>query len=117
MPVIKQPKLSILACLALGLASQTATAAGPYSLTDLGTLSGPVSTSYGLNNAGTVVGSSDTVRGASHATAWGGGARRDLGTLGGSYSVAHDINNAGVMAGWAGLPGEIGRASCRERVL
>src|SRR6478672_1558489 len=76
MPVTKQHMLPALASLALGLASHTATAAGPYALTDLGTLGGPVSTSYGLNNAGTVVGSSDTASGTSHASAWRGAAPR-----------------------------------------
>jgi hypothetical protein len=71
MPVIKQHMLPALASLALGLASHTATAAGPYALTDLGTLGGRVSTSYGLNNAGAVVGSSDAARGSGSDTASG----------------------------------------------
>jgi probable HAF family extracellular repeat protein len=66
----------------------------------LGTLGGAGSAAFGVNDAGQVVGASDTEDGAIHAFVWEDGAMTDLGTLtGGADSTAYSINNAGVIAG------------------
>ena len=56
---------------------------------------------YGINDAGQVVGESDTAAGAHHAFITGpnGVGMTDLGTLGGDYSLAYGINDAGQVVG------------------
>jgi len=66
---------------------------------DLGTLGGPSSIAYALNEAGQIVGSADLAGGSPRAFLWQGGVMRDLGTLGGDYSVAYDINESGQVVG------------------
>lgn len=66
---------------------------------DLGTLGGPSSVAYALNEAGQVVGSADLAGGSPRAFLWQQGLMRDLGTLGGDSSVAYDINEAGQVVG------------------
>ncbi|NHZ87947.1 DUF3466 family protein [Massilia sp. CCM 8733] len=72
----------------------------------------PTAWANGVNNAGTVVGSSKTdvrvpggdpynPRFASHAFAYSDGVTKDLGTLGGVHSGATAINNAGTIVGYA----------------
>src|SRR5262245_20731382 len=71
-----------------------------YAITDLGTLGGPSSYPTGINNAGQVVGWSDTnTSGVTHAFLYQNGTITDLGTLGGAYSAAAGINNAGQVIG------------------
>ena len=81
-------------------------------MTDLGTLGGVTVSAHGINDAGQVVGESDTAAGAQHAFITGpnGVGMTDLGTLGGDYSDAYGINDAGQVVGWsdtaagAGMP-------------
>jgi len=70
-----------------------------YEIIDLGTLGGSNSRAYGINDAGQVVGISN-----SHAFLWDDGEIIDLGMLPGpaGYSVAHSINDAGQVVGFSG---------------
>lgn len=71
-----------------------AQAAG-YKIVDLGTLGGPNATAHAINDAGTVVGSSDViVNSAQHdrATMWKNGAVIDLGSVDGTRSRAFAVN-------------------------
>jgi autotransporter-associated beta strand protein/probable HAF family extracellular repeat protein len=70
----------------------------------LGTLGGNESLAFGINDAGSVVGRSDTSTGFPHAVLWTpDGATTDLGTLGGLESEAYSINSAGQVTGYAQL--------------
>src|SRR5438034_11468116 len=52
---------------ALSVAASRASAAN---ITDLGTLGGPVSIAYGINDVGQIIGTSATATGTSHALLW-----------------------------------------------
>lgn len=63
-------------------------------LRSLGTLGGSYSIGTSLNDAGHVVGQSETSAGQTHAFLYANGAMMDLGTLGtGTFSAARGINN------------------------
>jgi probable HAF family extracellular repeat protein len=73
-----------------------------FTLNILGTLGGPASAAYAINNAGQVVGRADLDgNGNYHAFIWQNGVMTDLGTLGGPTSVAYDINELGNITGVA----------------
>ncbi len=81
-----------------------------YTVTELGTLGGEFTNPVAINNAGQVVGDSETAprNGKKfcehHAFLWQANAGiRDLGTLGGEYSRAKCINNKGQIVGSAGM--------------
>src|SRR3984893_17553300 len=76
-----------------------------YTITDLGTLGGGFSEGVGINNRGSVSGTSylpgDAVV---HGFFWQRGVMTDLGTLGGPNSVAPEVgppNNRGEVAGFS----------------
>ena len=75
-------------------------AAAPYSITPWGTLGGPTSSAAAINNAGQIVGSSDTLSGPSHAFRYTAGTMLDLGTpAGATSSSATAVNNSGQVTG------------------
>lgn len=65
---------------------------------DLGTLGGPESNGNDVNDAGDVVGTSETTTG-NRAFLYHAGTMRDLGTLGGPVSNAYGINDSGQIVG------------------
>jgi probable HAF family extracellular repeat protein len=68
---------------------------------DLGTLGGPTSIAFAINNSGHIVGRSQNAAGQQHAFLLVHGVFTDLGTLGGTQSEARGINDAGVIVGMA----------------
>lgn len=92
----------ILAALALLLTSQTQAAAITYRITDLGDLSGGAdySVATSINNAGLVVGYSESATGL-EAFVWQSGKMQGLGYLpgGSGRSVANGVNEVGQVAG------------------
>lgn len=60
-----------------------------YTVTDLGTLGGPYSESFFLNNSGAIGGVASRADGTKHAFLWHQGDMADLGTLGGPNSIAY----------------------------
>ena len=88
--------------LGVALASAHPAHAAEFTVTDLGTLGGPRSSAFGLNESGEVVGESDTAEpDVSRAFIWSGGAMKNLGTLGGprSLSSGRGINFDGKAVG------------------
>ena len=66
----------------------------------------PSAVGNGINNTGTVVGSSSTTTSNGHAFRWtAGGGMEDLGTLGGPTSIANDVNDAGMVVGSSATAG------------
>jgi probable HAF family extracellular repeat protein len=74
-----------------------------YTITDLGSLGGGYTYAADLNEAGQVVGYSDTGTGDSRAFLWNSGTMIDLGTLGGSSSYATAVNDLGQVVGYSYL--------------
>ena len=66
---------------------------------DLGTLGGPQTDAYGINDRAQVVGSSDTKSGESHAFLWEKGSMHDLGSPASGLCTAMRINNKGTAVG------------------
>ena len=72
-------------------------------VSDLGTLGGNDSEALAINDAGQIVGDSQTATmGQSIAFLYQSGSMQNLGTLGGLNSSAAGINSAGVIVGWSG---------------
>lgn len=68
---------------------------------ELGTLGGPGSRAYGINERADITGTAQTTNGAFHAFLWRQGKFEDLGTLGGTNSYGHALNSAMDIAGVA----------------
>ena len=83
------------------LASASPASASGYKFTDLGTLGGDYSSASAINDSGQVVGYSNILTGATHATIWNGATPTDLGTLGRYDSLAAGINDSGQVVGWS----------------
>src|SRR5947208_3402657 len=76
----------------------TSAGAQSYSISDLGTLGGPASQPYAINNSGLIVGVSLTADGSSHAFRFTGSIS-DLG-IDSSIAVATSVNETGQIAGY-----------------
>jgi probable HAF family extracellular repeat protein len=88
-------------------------------MVDLGTLDGiGDSAALWINDAGQIVGVSDTLDGESHAVLWQQNGEMvdmvDLGTLGGNSSKANAINNTGQIVGGSDTPGGLFHAYRRQ---
>jgi probable HAF family extracellular repeat protein len=86
--------------LVASIAASPVSAARNYTATPLGTLGGPTSTGYGINNLGDVTGFSSAGN-SFHAFLYTGGVLHDLGTLGGPDSHGYGVNDSGQVTGWA----------------
>jgi probable HAF family extracellular repeat protein len=76
--------------------------AAGYRLTDLGTLGGPGSQSYSINDQGDIAGVAEKSGGIEQAFLWTrAGGMAGLGTLGGAESAAFAVNNKGHVVGAA----------------
>jgi probable HAF family extracellular repeat protein len=80
-------------------ASMSSSTAAGYTAMDLGTLGGNHSLAYGVNEAGQVVGASQTAEGQWQAFLWQDGQMTGLGTLGGTQSTAYAVNLSGHVVG------------------
>ena len=75
---------------------------------DLGTLGGPTSAGFGLNESGWVVGESGISNGAgTHPFLFTGASLTDLGTLGGTIGTAAAVNDLGDVVGSASFVGDL----------
>ncbi len=83
----------------ISISPSASRATSSYRIVDLGTLGGVRSAAFGINEAGQVVGTSETADGRQHAFLYDGGSMVDLGTLGGRTSNAYRISDAGVIVG------------------
>ncbi len=68
-------------------------------ISDIGTLGGDVSFTFGLNDEGYVVGTSYTASQELRGFVWHNGKMTSVGTLGGRVSIAEGINNKGQIVG------------------
>lgn len=103
---LRPVKALLISLILLSAALPAAIQAADYTLIDLGTLGGPESYAFELNDSRQVTGNSyisDTVR---HAFLWDEvNGMQDLGTLGGTDSGGAGINNLGEVAGWSDFDG------------
>src|SRR5450755_1065971 len=103
-------RLVVLVCLLSGFVAAmpgAASATSSYTATDLGTLPGSIiSSAYGINDRGQIVGWATTASGYPHAFSYTPkGGMVDLGTLPGDpNSVAYGVNDGGEIVGYSGTP-------------
>lgn len=80
---------------------------------DLGTLGGNASSAYGINDAGYVVGDSQTTNSeVEHAFVFHGNTMQDLGTLGGPNSSARGINRHNQIVGYSDVDNGQSKRAC-----
>jgi len=82
-----------------GFVSTPAIVDAGYALQDIGTLGGSFSNAFDVNDAGVVVGRSQTATGAIHAFAFADGVLQDLGSPGSGSSEAWLVGEGGHVAG------------------
>src|SRR5688500_5396168 len=83
-------------------ATPVGAAADAYTIIDLGTLGGVGSGAAGINEAGSVVGTTSTSWGEPHAFRWSAGSMTGIHAMGGWGSEGHDISDDGWVVGSAG---------------
>ena len=106
-----RPHTSLVTSASALLALTTITLAAPpqFDVELLGTLGGPQSAAFGLNDHGHVVGWADNGLGQYTAFKWDGTTMLPLGTLPGTlHSTAEAINNDGVIVGLCVTPQKVG---------
>ena len=95
----------LLACVGISLATLGLPALAQDGIDDLGTLGGSTSTAWGVSADGSVVAGHSTITdntATTHAFRWTNSAMTDLGTLGGTSSAAYGVSADGsVVAGYA----------------
>ena len=85
--------------------------AAPPFVEELGTLGGPSSAAFAINNASQITGQADLPGGTAHAFVYSNGVMTDIGTLsGGLNSVGYAINSLGQIVGYSARSGGISRA-------
>jgi probable HAF family extracellular repeat protein len=80
---------------------------GAGTLNDLGTLGGPASYAYAINDLGQVAGTSFIDDTTEHAFLYHDGAMQDIGSLGGTANGIRGLNNLGMVVGYSSYAGDV----------
>jgi probable HAF family extracellular repeat protein len=99
-----RPVRSLAIGLALACVAPASAQVGSYTITDIGTLGGPFSHAWGLNNSGQVTGNSFVTSNVYQAFRFGPGGITAVPSLGGTNSIGYGVNDSGVIVGGSDIP-------------